>query len=306
MTTHRASLVVPTRGGADRLPRLFAALAAQTFPEWEAIVVIDGDIDQSEAVVDRFTHLPIRCIVLPENRGRAAALNTGFEAATGDVVIRCDDDFEPSPGHIGAHVAAHEDGDGGVIGLPLNIAPDNAYMRAYGADADRRSRAAAYAADPAARWQFWGGNTSITRAVWAEVGPFNDRYRAYGWEDVDYGYRIHQAGFPIVMQPAAEVRHHMAAVTPALRAQRAFWSGQARNQFEQLHGIGSAGGQTTPDTPWSRLTTSLAPRLSEARVSRGGRVLDRALPFLPAAIGRKAVALLVESAADAGYRSGPR
>ena len=92
---------------------------------YEAIVVIDGDIDGSEAVVASYQHLPVRCIVLPENRGRVTALNTGFAAATGEVLIRADDDFELSPGHLAAHVGAHEQGRVGVVGLPLNIAPDN-------------------------------------------------------------------------------------------------------------------------------------------------------------------------------------
>ena len=61
---------------------------------------------------------------LVKRYGRVTALNTGFDAATGDVLIRCDDDFEPSPGHVAAHVtaqlAAHHGevvrGRGGLVG----------------------------------------------------------------------------------------------------------------------------------------------------------------------------------------------
>ena len=76
-----ASIIIPSRGGAKRLPRLLSALAAQDDRDWEAIVVIDGDVDGSRQVVERYRHLPVRSTVFPENRGRVAALNAGFAAA---------------------------------------------------------------------------------------------------------------------------------------------------------------------------------------------------------------------------------
>ncbi|MCV5935170.1 glycosyltransferase, partial [Escherichia coli] len=74
-----ASLVIPSRGGAARLPHLIDALRAQTTQDWEAIVVIDGDVDNSASVVEAARdELPIHSIVFPENRGRSAELNEGF------------------------------------------------------------------------------------------------------------------------------------------------------------------------------------------------------------------------------------
>lgn len=300
----KASIVIPSRGGADRLPVLLSALAAQTHPDWEAIVVVDGDIDGSAQVVARFSHLPVRSIVLPENKGRVTALNTGFAAATGDVLIRADDDFEPSPAHVAAHVAAHEGAECGAIGLPLNIAEDNAYMRAYGYDADRRGREAAYAAAPQDRWRHWGGNTSVPRAVYDRVGGFDDRYRGYGWEDVDFGYRVHQLGIPIVMVPEAQVRHHMASIDTTTRVARAYASGSARRHFERIHSIRPS--STEPNSQWERLTRAVANRMDADSASTAARFVDRALPVLPRPVGRKAVALVVESAARAGAVAGDR
>ncbi len=100
-------MVVPSRGGRERLPVLLKALEKQTVDDWEVVVVIDGDIDNSGDVLAKFTHLPLTSLVLQENRGRVAALNAGFASAVGEVLIRADDDFEPAPGHIAAHVAAH-------------------------------------------------------------------------------------------------------------------------------------------------------------------------------------------------------
>ncbi|MGA4670210.1 glycosyltransferase family 2 protein [Propionibacteriaceae bacterium Y1923] len=301
----KASVVIPSRGGASRLPLLLNSLAAQTHADWEAIVVIDGDIDNSEAVVAGYAHLPVRCIVLPENRGRVTALNTGFAAATGDVLIRADDDFELSPGHVAAHVARHETGRVGVVGLPLNVAPDNVYMRVYGAWADESGRAGARLTPAGERWRLWGGNVSCTRADFDAVGGYDDRYRGYGWEDLDFGYRLAQQGVPIVLEEGANVRHHMASVTTRIRARRAWDSGSARARFESFHGVGSSGVALPPaDSAWNRLVRGWSRVLTPATLTVSTWLVDAALPVLPRPVGRKLVALCVEAASAAGFTAG--
>ncbi|MGA4507736.1 glycosyltransferase family 2 protein [Propionibacteriaceae bacterium G1746] len=301
----KASVVIPSRGGAARLPLLLNSLAAQTHPGWEAVVVIDGDIDGSEEVVAEYDHLPVRCIVLPENRGRVTALNTGFAAASGDVLIRADDDFELAPGHIAAHVAPHTQGRVGVVGLPINVAPDNAYMRAYGTWADQTGRESARTTPAGDRWRLWGGNVSCTRADFDAVGGYDDRYRGYGWEDLDFGYRLAQLGVPIELVEGANVRHHMASVTTRIRARRAWDSGSARARFEWIHGAGSSGAAVpADDSAWNRLVRGWAGALTPSLLDATTGLVDAALPVLPRPVGRKLVALSVEAGAMAGFRAG--
>lgn len=294
-------MVVPSRGGRERLPVLLRALEKQTVDDWEVIVVIDGDIDNSGDVLARFTHLPLTALVLPENRGRVAALNAGFAVATGEVLIRADDDFEPAPGHIAAHVAAHGRGPVGAVGLPLNVAPDSPYHRAYGADADRRFRDYAASLPAEERWRLWGGNVSVTRETYDRLGGYDTSYRGYGWEDVDFGYRLHRLGLPIVLVPDADVMHHMAAVTTRIRVRRAWESGRARAHFEDLHGPGSSGMRQPGTGSWNRLVAGVARITGPGRLAVAAATVDTALPLLPPALGRKGVALLVEAASVAGF-----
>lgn len=302
MTT--ASIVIPSRGGATRLPRLMEALRAQTDSSWEAIVVLDGDVDDSETVLARYGDLPVRSIVFPENRGRVAALNAGFEAATGDVLIRCDDDLEPRPDYVERHVAAHSERPCGAVGLYRNVLEDNAYARAYGNATDGKFRDSAYECAEDERWHYWAGNCSITREIWDTVGPYDARYRTYGWEDADYGLRVYEAGYPIVLDPALETTHHAAAVTTESRVRRAYHSGQARHLFDSIHGTGRPGpGPTRPTntSAWNVATNVLADSLSYERARTLAAGLDRALPRMPIAVSSKLIALLVEAAAVAGY-----
>jgi glycosyltransferase involved in cell wall biosynthesis len=306
----KVSVVVPTRGGAARLSSLLAALRAQGHADWEAVVVIDGDVDGSADVLAReAVGMPVHTVVLPENRGRSTALNTGFAAATGDVLLRCDDDLVPGPDHLARHAAHHEGPPVGVVGLYANVLPPGPYADVYGTDADARLRGGAYAAAPGATWRYWAGYASVTAETFRRVGDYDLRYRAYGWEDADWGYRLHRLGVPVVVDPRLEVPHLAASASTAARAQRAFYSGAARRTFEELHAADLAWQQVLPPPDagrgvWGAAVRGVARVLDERRVVGAGRLADRALGFLPRAVGHKGVALLVEAAALSGHRAG--
>ncbi len=298
-----ASVVVPTRGGRGRLPRLLASLAAQTLASWEAIVVVDGDTDGTAEWLASADHR-VRTIVLPENRGRSLALTEGFAAATGEVLIRCDDDLELGPDFLTAHLAHHGDPDRpvGVIGLCRNVYADSGYARAYGRPADARARAAAYTAAPDRTWRHWGANVSVTRATYERVGPYDTRYRAYGWEDADWGYRLHHLGVPVVIDPACEVLHFGAAASTLDRARRAYLSAAARETFRAIHGPEADPPVARPRGAWNRLVDMAARPLSLRTLPTLAVVADAAARTLPQPLGEKAVALTVEAASVAGSR----
>lgn len=302
--TPAASVVVPSRGGAKRLPVLFAALTRQVTSDFEVIVVVDGDIDDSATVVETWRdRLPLRAVIFPENRGRSTALNAGFVQARGGVLIRCDDDLEPHADWVSGHIAAHAaEPPLGVIGLYRNVFPDTPYARVYGESADHALRAGAYATSPDRRWRYWAGNVSVTRQTYDRVGDYDTRYRTYGWEDVDWGYRLHRAGVPIRLIPQLETTHHSPSTSTRARAQRAFLSGAARTTFEEIHGVTAFGRLQLPHGLWGGLVRGLAARGTEPRLARMAGLVDGVLPHAPQWLGEKAVALVVEAAAIAGHQ----
>lgn len=293
------SVVVPSRGGAQRLPQLLHALAAQQEAKVEVVVVLDGDVDGSaEVLADWRDRLDLEVVDLSTNQGRPAALNAGFAAAHGDVLVRCDDDLVPAPDFAARHAAHHAGDPVGVVGLVRNAFPETAYARAYGQDWDRLHSDQAYAAPAGERWRHWGANASVTRATWERIGPYDEAFRRYGWEDVDWGYRLHCAGIPVVVDRGLETVHHLAAVTCETRVRRAYHSGAARHRFETKHGLPTA---DVPDSAWARAVQRVAGRLTEERAATWGARLDRRVDSLPRAVARKLIAFLVESAAAAGH-----
>lgn len=300
-----ASVIVPTRGGASRLPRLVRALSKQNSGQFETLFVVDGDVDGSAEYLRSGTVRELlpesQVIEFSENRGRSAALNAGHNRAVGEVLIRCDDDLEPNSDYISAHIDRHAHVRQGVIGLYKNTFPDTSYARVYGRDADKKFRADAFAAPQETQWRYWAGNVSIHQDLWKDVGEYDLSYRKYGWEDVDYGYRVYKAGYPVLIAPELTATHHIAATTTRVRSLRALHAGAARERFVELHGNEAlpeiAGGGV-----WNGLVAAVAKVGTEHTLVRAADAVDTFLPFLPTKVGTKLVALLVESAGQSGIK----
>lgn len=86
---HRSiSVVIPVRNDARMLERCLASLAEQSRPADEVLVVDNGSTDDSRAIAERFG----ATIVTEARPGITAASARGFDAASGDIIARCDAD----------------------------------------------------------------------------------------------------------------------------------------------------------------------------------------------------------------------
>ena len=99
------SVVVPLYNEEESLPELCEwierVMIAFSYT-YEIILVDDGSKDKSWQVVEHLAtkNQNIRGIQFRRNYGKSAALNVGFEAAQGDVVITMDADLQDSPDEI--------------------------------------------------------------------------------------------------------------------------------------------------------------------------------------------------------------
>ncbi len=99
------SIIIPLYNEDESLPELAAwierVVNAQAY-SYEMIMVDDGSTDRSWEVIEtlRQQNPNIKGIKFQRNYGKSAALNEGFKAAQGDVVITMDADMQDSPDEI--------------------------------------------------------------------------------------------------------------------------------------------------------------------------------------------------------------
>ena len=99
------SIVIPLLNEEESLPELCAWIERVTNTNsytYEVILVDDGSTDDSWEVIKQLavTNNNIKGIRFRRNYGKSAALNEGFKAAMGDVVITMDADMQDSPDEI--------------------------------------------------------------------------------------------------------------------------------------------------------------------------------------------------------------
>ncbi|MBN9656849.1 MAG: glycosyltransferase family 2 protein [Acidobacteria bacterium] len=81
--------------------RALESLLAQTYPHWEVVVCDDGSTDTSREIVASYARRHDRIhLVTQANAGMAAALNTAFRHARGELVALLDSDDEWLPGRL--------------------------------------------------------------------------------------------------------------------------------------------------------------------------------------------------------------
>jgi GT2 family glycosyltransferase len=293
------SLVVPSYQGSHNLKRLLNALEKQDARcDWEVVVVLDGSSDDSASVCEDFAALlPLKFVARKVNLGRSQTLNEGFELASKQVLVRCDDDLEP-----GVHFVQRfsdlltANPNQGVIGICVNQFQPGRYQKKYGSLADKRFSKAAFDCPAETRWHYWAGNCAVTREVFDRVGAYDAGFRAYGWEDVDWGYRLAQLGVPINIPENFKVVHHLAAINAEKRCERALWSGAAAAKFHAKHSLE----QKIPAKLklWNRLVKLATPIAGKNL----GRVADLLLILLPSSLAAKFIDFAVEASFNRGYQ----
>ena len=101
------SIVIPLLNEEESLPELAAwierVMLANNYT-YEVIMIDDGSTDNSWKVIEglRIRNNNIKGIKLQRNYGKSAALNEGFKATQGNVIITMDADMQDSPDEIPA------------------------------------------------------------------------------------------------------------------------------------------------------------------------------------------------------------
>ncbi len=226
----RLSVVVPVRDHADELGALLDALSVP--PGTEVVVVDDGSADPAapaSAVDGRATLLRHETSL-----GPGAARDTGWRAATGDVIAFVDADVEPGPGWLEPLLAHLTDPAVGLVAPRVRSRPGASLLARY-----ERHRSPLDLGDCEARVVPRGRVSYVPtaalvcrRRLLEDLDGFDPTLRV--GEDVDLVWRAVEAGWTVRYEPASEVVHRPRADWLALVRQRASY-GSAAAPLDQRH-----------------------------------------------------------------------
>lgn len=114
----KLSVVIPVYNEEKTVADILERVRAVELPglEQEIVVVNDASTDGTAEILAGLDGSGgVRVLTHPENRGKGAALATGFAAATGDVVLIQDADLEYDPNEYGKLVRPILDGHADVV-----------------------------------------------------------------------------------------------------------------------------------------------------------------------------------------------
>jgi glycosyltransferase involved in cell wall biosynthesis len=200
-------VVVPVRNRRHLLCDLLGALDAQTYTDFEVIVVDDGSTDGAgeAAAATTVRGRPVR--VIPRDGGGAVAARlAGVAISSAEILAFTDSDCRPRPGWLAAAVAGLDQGADMVHGLTRPARPLRPLERSL------------HQADDGL---FATCNVTYRRAAYDAAGGFDQRAadrlgfrhssraRGLGFgEDTLLGWRVARHGI-VRYEPQAEVEHHV-------------------------------------------------------------------------------------------------
>lgn len=219
----RSSVVIATFNGLARLERAIASLATQEPPADEVIVVDNASTDGTREWL-REAHPDVIVVEQQENLGFGRAVNSGVEAATGDVIVLINNDVVCEAGFLAAMLHPFSDAQVGMVAGVLLQEADPTRIDTAGLVFDRTMRTWEYLGNapidvldggvPAPAGPC-GGAAAYRAEAFRGLGGFDEALFAY-WEDADLAIRMGAAGWRCALATDARAVHAHGATTGAM------------------------------------------------------------------------------------------
>ncbi|MCK9589811.1 MAG: glycosyltransferase, partial [Terrimicrobiaceae bacterium] len=232
----RASVVVCSYNGAKTLGRCLESLKQVAYPDFEVILVDDGSKDNTQEIAAKH---PWIINIRQENKGLSFARNVGARAATGEVIVYTDSDCMADPDWLYYLIGTLLGGEYAGVGGPNISPPAENWVQAC-VSAAPGGPSHVLLTDVVAE-HIPGCNMAFHRRAFELVGGFDPEYRKAG-DDVDFCWRLQQAGGVIAFSPAAIVWHYRRFTLQAFKKQQeGYGEAESMLRFQHLVFFGPTG-----------------------------------------------------------------
>ncbi|MCB0187329.1 MAG: glycosyltransferase family 2 protein [Caldilineaceae bacterium] len=221
-----ATVLIPTYKRARYLQQTLEAFTHLNSPPdtFEVLIVDNNSPDHTREVVAAFAeaHSAFHIRYVFEGRqGVSYARNRGITEAQGEIICLLDDDSPPEPEWLNALLSAFDDPTVGCVGGPAEL-DYQGQVRPPWLEGDLQGMLSGFSlpystVTPVSAWEQlpYSCNMAVRRRLFAELGAFRpdlDRAgnQALAAGDTEMGKRILEAGWQVLYNPEAKVRHIVA------------------------------------------------------------------------------------------------
>ena len=201
------SIIVPVFNRPDEVDELLESLSNQTHKDFEVIIVEDGSVKTCKDVCDKYADILVLYYYAKENSGPGQSRNYGAERANGDYLLILDSDVVLPEGYLQAVEDALRQNPVEAFGGPDAAHPSfTPVQKAISYSMTSFFTTGGIRGGKAKLDKFYprSFNMGIRRDVYLQLGGFSKM--RFG-EDIDFSYRIVEAGYRPQLFPEAWVWH---------------------------------------------------------------------------------------------------
>jgi glycosyltransferase involved in cell wall biosynthesis len=130
VTSPRVTVLMSVFNGQRYLREAIDSILAQTFKDFELLIIDDASTDDSSAILNAYHDARIRVITNERNRGLTASLNSGLTLANGELIARHDADDRSRPTRLAEQVAFLDEHPAvAVVGTQAAVIDENGRRR---------------------------------------------------------------------------------------------------------------------------------------------------------------------------------
>ncbi|BAS55939.1 glycosyltransferase [Leptolyngbya boryana CZ1] len=227
------SVIVPIYNGEADLPPLLACLQAQTYANFECLLVDNNSNDRTAELLNEIEDPRLRSLKQSEIQSSYAARNLGIQNAKGEILAFTDADCRPEPNWLEDLIQPFCDPAVGLVAGEIKALPGNTLLEQYADRQETLSQKHTLNHPFCAYGQT--ANLAIRAAAFKEVGLFRPYLTTGG--DADICWRIlRETAWQLRFAETAIVRHRHRTTFSELQSQ---WRryGRSNRYLHDLHGI---------------------------------------------------------------------